>query len=49
MKLVRNIAFGAVMLLYLWFPYSMIADQQRILKEGEVFRFRPITFICKLS
>ena len=41
MKLVRNIAFGAVMLLYLWFPYSMIADQQRILKNGEVFRFRP--------
>ncbi len=41
MKLVRNIAFGAVMLLYLWFPFSMIADQQRILKRGEVFRFRP--------
>jgi uncharacterized membrane-anchored protein len=41
MKLVRNIAFGAVMILYLWFPFSMIADQQRILKEGEVFRFRP--------
>ena len=41
MKLVRNISFGAVMLLYLWFPYSMIIDQQHILKNGEVFRFRP--------
>jgi len=41
MKLIRNIAFGFTMLLYLWFPYSMIADQQRILKEGEVYRFRP--------
>jgi uncharacterized membrane-anchored protein len=41
MKLIRNIAFGAVMILYLWFPFSMIADQQRILKEGEMFRFRP--------
>jgi uncharacterized membrane-anchored protein len=41
MKLLRNIAFGAVMILYLWFPFSMIADQQRILKEGEIFRFRP--------
>ncbi len=41
MKLFRNIAFGSVMILYLWFPLSMITDQQRILKQGEVFRFRP--------
>ena len=41
MKLIRNIAFGAVMILYLWFPLSMITDQQRILREGELFRFRP--------
>ncbi len=41
MNLVRNIAFAAVMLLYLWYPFSMITDQQRILKNGEVFRFRP--------
>ena len=41
MKLIRNIAFGSVMILYLWFPLSMITDQQRILKQGEVFRFRP--------
>ena len=41
MKLVRNIAFGAVMLLYLWYPYSMIVDQQQVLEKGEVFRFRP--------
>jgi uncharacterized membrane-anchored protein len=41
MNLLRNIAFGAVMILYLWFPFSMIVDQQQILKEGEVFRFRP--------
>ena len=41
MKLVRNISFGFIMLLYLWVPYSMISDQQRILKEGDVYRFRP--------
>ena len=41
MKLIRNIAFGIVMALYLWYPFSMIANQQRILKKGEVFRFRP--------
>lgn len=41
MNLIRNIAFGLVMILYIWFPYSMIADQQKILKKGEVFRFRP--------
>lgn len=41
MKLARNIAFGAVMILYLWFPFSMISDQQRILNEGELFLFRP--------
>jgi hypothetical protein len=41
MNLLRNIAFGAVMILYLWFPYSMITDQQSILEKGEVFRFRP--------
>lgn len=41
MKLLRNIAFGAVMILYLWFPFSMITDQQRILKKGETYRFQP--------
>jgi GDYXXLXY protein len=41
MNLLRNIAFGAVMILYLWFPFSMIVDQQQILEKGEVFRFRP--------
>lgn len=31
--------FAVVMLLYLWFPYNMIRQTERILQKGEVYRF----------
>jgi GDYXXLXY protein len=40
MNYLRNILFGIVMLVYLWYPYQMIHSQERILKEGTAYRFK---------
>jgi len=38
----RNIAFFAVMLLYLCFPFSLIFNQEKILTKGELHLFRSL-------
>ncbi len=44
MNYLRPAMFGIVMLLYLWYPYTMIQGQEQILHEGVAYRFktRPI-------
>lgn len=44
MSYLRPTIFGIVMLLYLWYPYTMIQGQEEILQEGVAYRFktRPI-------
>jgi len=42
MNLIRTIIFAIVMFLFLWVPYSMIANQERILTDGVSFRFIPL-------
>lgn len=39
MKNIRTVAFALTMTLYLWFPFSMIRQQERILEKGTPFRF----------
>lgn len=41
MNKLRPIIFGLVMLLYLWYPYTMIKGQEQILQEGTSYRFKP--------
>ena len=40
-NVIRILAFSAVTLLYLWFPWSMIQQQERILHDGAYYLFRP--------
>ena len=42
MNAIRPIIFGVVMLLYLWYPYTIIKGQEQILREGISYRFKPI-------
>jgi len=42
MRYLRIALFAVVMLLYWWFPYSLISGQQKILKQGVLWRFRPM-------
>ncbi|MFN7116176.1 MAG: GDYXXLXY domain-containing protein [Saprospiraceae bacterium] len=39
MKTWQIVLFGAVMLLFLWFPYNMIRQSRFILKNGDPYRF----------
>lgn len=38
--MLRTLAFALVMALYLWFPWSLIRQQERILEQGELIRLR---------
>lgn len=40
MSTIRLICFSIVMLVYLWVPFSMITEQENILKEGKTYLFR---------
>jgi len=40
MKYSRPAIFALVMLLYLWYPYTMIRGQEKILEQGTAYRFK---------
>ncbi len=37
---IRGILFALTMLLYLWFPYQLSRQRDRVLERGAVYRFR---------
>ncbi|MFK7807130.1 MAG: GDYXXLXY domain-containing protein [Saprospiraceae bacterium] len=41
MNYFRPATFAIVMLLYLWYPYSMIRGQEKILDNGTSYKFKP--------
>ena len=40
MEKFRTFIFGLIMLLYLWYPFSMIQEQEAILEKGTTYRFK---------